>query len=188
MKRCRACRRHFDHRILAKCPHCGKTTTTIQALRAENRRLRAQVASLQEHNNAELERRRKAEAIVHFLRSMGFGDTAFLDDAHIIAGICANNALFDAIERHPEFAITPDQAMTILAEEVGEVARAVRRKQFDETLTEITHVLAVCLRFHAWLWAWDTVKLPAPGLDAHFGTFAERNAVTLGSDGMEDLF
>lgn len=60
-------------------------------------------------------------------------------------------AMAYARAKHPEFASDPGQALAILVEEVGEVAKALAEGTPDELATELCHVEVVCQRWREWI-------------------------------------
>lgn len=68
-------------------------------------------------------------------------------------------ALVHAKAKHPRFADSDHEALTVLVEEVGEVARAIQADDRANMREELAQVAAVCLR---WL-EWDKSRQNAPG-------------------------
>lgn len=58
-----------------------------------------------------------------------------------------NLHLKSAREKHPVFATSKQEAVSILLEEVGEVARAVNEKDDEGLVSELFDVVTVCLRW-----------------------------------------
>ena len=58
-----------------------------------------------------------------------------------------------AIQKHPDFAKTPYQAISIITEELGELAQAVNDGNKEQAKLELFHVIATCARlYHQYLY------------------------------------
>jgi len=58
-----------------------------------------------------------------------------------------------AIEKHPDFASNPYQAISIITEELGELAQAVNDGNNEQAKLELFHVIATCARlYHYYLY------------------------------------
>jgi NTP pyrophosphatase (non-canonical NTP hydrolase) len=58
-----------------------------------------------------------------------------------------HKALEHAETKHPKFCLNIFQAVSILTEEVGEVAKAINDNQFENAIHELYQVIAVSIRF-----------------------------------------
>jgi hypothetical protein len=56
--------------------------------------------------------------------------------------------LSDAIERHPDYAKTPKEAMCIILEEIGELAQSINDGNREGAKVELFHCLATLCRLY----------------------------------------
>lgn len=63
------------------------------------------------------------------------------------------DAIKKAIHKHPDFASNPYQAISIITEELGELAQAVNDGNRAQAKLELFHVIATCARlYHQYLY------------------------------------
>jgi NTP pyrophosphatase (non-canonical NTP hydrolase) len=66
---------------------------------------------------------------------------------------CVRGAISHAVTKHPDFAKTPYQAISIITEELGELAQAVNDGNKEQAKLELFHVIATCARlYHQYLY------------------------------------
>lgn len=65
--------------------------------------------------------------------------------------------LKDAIERHPDFAKTPHQAMCIIMEEVGELAQSLNDGDSENARVELFHCIATLARLYGMYLEYDVL-------------------------------
>lgn len=69
------------------------------------------------------------------------------------------DAIKNAIYKHPDFAKTPYQAISIITEELGELAQAVNDGNKEQAKLELFHVIATCARlYHQYLYLEELEK------------------------------
>lgn len=78
---------------------------------------------------------------------MGGNVVLVVDKATMEQVDCVLEAYIYAKGKHPHFADNANHAVSIMAEELGEVARAVNDGDMDHAKKEAAQLAAVCLRF-----------------------------------------
>ena len=61
---------------------------------------------------------------------------------------CVRGSISNAVAKHPDFAKTPYQAISIVTEELGELAQAVNDGNKEQAKLELFHVIATCARLY----------------------------------------
>ncbi|MBU1039727.1 MAG: hypothetical protein KKF77_01340 [Proteobacteria bacterium] len=125
--------------MYSRCPNCDAVPITLQRMQADNAALRAQVTSLQEHNTAEVERRRKAEVDLGAILCLGGPGPLGL----------ILQELRKAKLKYPHFAINVEEAFAVLASEHGELATAILKSDVHGEhgiIREAAQVAAVAIR------------------------------------------
>lgn len=151
-----------------------------KCLHEEKEQLRAQVTSLQVHNNEQVERRRKAEAAIFTgIREMSAyarrcGELEAQLCAQLVEHPGRKSMLLVLAElrraklKYPDFARDLDQALTVLVGEVGELAAAILKRDIEGehgVVTEAAQVGAVAMRIIEMALGMDERTCPNCGND-----------------------
>ncbi|MBU1040167.1 MAG: hypothetical protein KKF77_03585 [Proteobacteria bacterium] len=168
------------------CPYCvirdyitaaRDDDAKLRNAEAEIDQLRAQVTSLQEHNNREVERRRKAEAaLAAAQKELGnyakhcaklehqLAEEFLVESPDLKAILLVLEQLRRAKLKYPHFADDLDQALDVLDRERDELAAAVLKDDIDGlhgVIAEAAQVGAVALRIIEMALAMQTAEVPA---------------------------
>lgn len=65
----------------------------------------------------------------------------------LLIDLAIEKAVRHAEQKHPVFAESGYQVVSILAEETGEFAQAINDKDFNKAESEALDIIAVCIRF-----------------------------------------